>query len=237
MNKVAIPQGLPASLTGGAPRHRYPSDATRAERRRRSRRLPAHEVFAGKVLKLTERAPDQQSRDELHHVVHNLRLRFRPQAAMRRFAAETPLPPVSADEAGGFARFGSDEQKRAAGFAQELLFLMDSAPDGTADRELNAVAKGILLRFTPDEHKRRIAVLRALETAELLSLDEIVSISRVNEKCVQAILDDFAGAETGLAAEWEPDGKRRCGRGGTTRYFRLTRLTSTKRRFSVRSGK
>lgn len=231
MTKAAIPQGLPASLTGGAPR-RYPSDATRAQRRRRQRHLspapvkpkPPHEGFAGLLLFLAESAPDEQSRDEIRRVVHNLRLRLRPDASVRRFAAETPLPPVNGvADAGGFERFGSPEQKRAAAFAQQLVFLMDVAPDETADRELKAVANGILLRFTPDEHRQRIAVLRALESTELLSLDEILAISRLDKGCVLAILDDFTSDEVGLAAEYTPDGKRRCGRGGTTRYFRLTR--------------
>lgn len=232
MSKAVPPQGLSASLTGGAPHRCYPSDATRAQRRRRQRQLspppprqkPTHEGFAGLLLYLAEGAPDEQSRDEIRRVVHNLRLRFRPDAAVRRFAAETPVPPVAGvSEAGGFERFGSDEQKRAAAFAQQLMFLMDVAPDEKAERELNAVAKGILLRFTPDEHKQRLAVLRALESSELLSLDEIVDISRLEEKRVLTILADFTSEEVGLAFEWTPDGKRRCGRGGTTRYFALTR--------------
>lgn len=235
----AIPQGLPASLTGGVPR-RYPSDATRALRRRLQkercpqlslvrgvlRELPPHEVFAGQLLELAERAPDGQSRDELRQVVHNVRLRFRPDAARRRFAGGTPFPPVTASgasEAGGFDRFGSDEQKQAAAFAQELMFLVDTAPDEESGREVNAVTKGILLRFTPDEHKQRIAVLRALESSELLALSEVVELTRLSEACVLAVLGDFVSPEVGLAFEWTPDGKRRCGRGGTTRYFGLRR--------------
>lgn len=231
MTKAPTPQGLPASLTGGAPR-RYPSDETRARRRRLQQHLspapvkpkPAHEGFAGLLLFLAESAPDEQSRDDLRRVVHNLRLRFCPDAAVRRFAAETPVLPVAGvAEAGGFARFGSPEQKRAAAFAQQVMFLMDVAPDETAERELNAVAKGILLRFTPDEHKQRIAVLRALETSPLLSLDEILSATRLDKECVLPILADFTSDEVRLAFESTPDGKRRCGRGGTTRYFGLTR--------------
>jgi hypothetical protein len=170
---------------------------------------------------LAERAPDVQSRDEICRVVHNLRLRFRPDAAMRRFAVVPPPPPVKAGGGAPVGEFVSEGQRQAASFAQELMFLMDEAPDEQADRELNAVVKGIKLRFTSDENRQRFAVLKALESSELLSLSEIVDLTRLSEECVLTILGDFTSAEVGLAFESTPDGKRRCGRGGTTRYFGL----------------
>lgn len=220
MSEVSpTPKGLPAPLAGGAPRHRYPSDSTRSLRRRRQRETP-QALFAHKLLELAGRAPDEQSRDGLHRVVHNLRLRFSRGDAGRRFSVLAAPPHVAVGGAatGGYS---TEEQRRAADFAQELLFLMDKAPDEAADREINAVVKGILLRFSPDENRQRLAVLKALESSELLALAEIVALTGLGEECVSNILDDFTSDEVGLAFETTRSGKHKSGRGGTTRYFGL----------------
>jgi hypothetical protein len=164
--------------------------------------------------------------------------------ATRRSVASQPVPAFNIATAGERQRYPSDEtraarrreQRRLAkeaalargeerahalNFASLLAIQLEQAPDEQARKDLRRMINGIRLRFPENENDQRLAVLRALESRELLTRTEIVNFTKLGRKTVQAILDDFTSARVDLVFITTMGGKRDCGRGGTTLYFGL----------------
>jgi ferritin-like protein len=120
-------------------------------------------------------------------------------------------------------RATDEEQLQAINYAQQLQILCDKAPDEQTRLELRQVINSIRLRYTRDEHRQRLAVLKALEQSARLTLAEIVEMTRLSEELVKEILDDFSSPETELVELTTGHGKQKCGRGGTIIYYGLTR--------------
>jgi hypothetical protein len=82
----------PAAPLQTLARPKYPSDATRAERRRTQRsssRLPEREAalnYAQQLQFLADQAPDEQTRQEINKTILGIRLRFSHNENERRFA-------------------------------------------------------------------------------------------------------------------------------------------------------
>lgn len=115
------------------------------------------------------------------------------------------------------------ERAAALNYASLLRHQLESAPDEQARKDLRRTIKGILLRWKEDENDQRLAVLRSLERRELSTLADIVNDTKLAKQIVRAILDDFTSPDVDLVSIHTMGGKRDCGRGGTTLYYRLRR--------------
>jgi hypothetical protein len=120
------------------------------------------------------------------------------------------------------ARRAGDKRQAALDYAQQLLFMLDNAPDEQARRDLRRMINKLHLRFSTDEHKQRLAVLRVLESRAVLTCAEIVALTSLPAELVQQFLDEWTSAAVDLVYITTTDtGKRRCGRAGTKIYYGL----------------
>ncbi len=114
-----------------------------------------------------------------------------------------------------------EERAKALHYAGLLMDQLLDAPDEQARKDLRRMIHGIRLRYAENENDQRMAVLKALERRALLTRDDIVNMTKLGRKIVQAILDDFTSASVDLAFITTMGGRRNCGRGGTTLYYGL----------------
>lgn len=115
-----------------------------------------------------------------------------------------------------------EKRKEVLAFAQQLTWLADKAPDEESARELYAAAARLRLRWCPKEESQRDAVLRILVTwgRNGVAVQEIAGDTGLSRAAVTDILNAFE--RNGMVNWFTRDGKNRCGRLGTTRYYRLS---------------
>lgn len=120
------------------------------------------------------------------------------------------------------AKNARDEAHLAAlEFAQKIYRLADEAPDVEAASDLYKVVNSIRVRYAQDENIQRRAVLRALEACTLTTARDIAKETRLPLATVEAILEDFASPDKGLAFSTTMGGHQNSGRNGTVQYWGL----------------
>jgi hypothetical protein len=105
--------------------------------------------------------------------------------------------------------------------AKRITEIAAAEHDPNMRRELYRVARAYRMRHAGDEHRQRMAVLKVMERAELVTVAEITAQTLLPAELIQAFLDEWSSAAVDLVYITTMSGKGKCGRKGTVRYYGL----------------
>lgn len=105
--------------------------------------------------------------------------------------------------------------------AKRIREIASAEHDPVMRRDLFRVARAYQMRHAGDEHRQRMAVLKVMERAELVTVAELVAETLLSAELIQSFLDEWSSAAVDLVYITTMSGKGKSGRKGTVRYYGL----------------